>query len=89
MSYTVTNTKQINKGTLIGFCDLEMPSGLIVRGLMLFEKNGKRWANFPSKEFTKADGGKGYSPLLEFVDRGVSDRFQSEVLPLVLRAFGL
>jgi hypothetical protein len=62
VKYVVTNAKSMRKGTLIGFFDLEMPSGLIVRGVMLFEKNERRWCNLPSKEFTKQDGGKGYSP---------------------------
>jgi hypothetical protein len=49
---------------------------------MLFEKNGKRWVSFPSKEFVKQDGTKGYSPLLEFADRSIADKFNAAVLPL-------
>jgi hypothetical protein len=86
VSFTITNAKQLRKGTLLGFFDLEMPSGLIVRGVMLFEKSGKRWVGFPSKEWQKPDGGKGYSPLLEFADRTISDKFQAQVLPLAERA---
>lgn len=81
MTVIVSNPKPMRKGTLLGFFDLQMPSGLIVRGAMLFEKNGKRWVSFPSKEWTKQDGTKGYSPLLEFADRDVADRFQAQVLP--------
>jgi hypothetical protein len=82
VSFIVTNPKQMRKGTLLGFFDLEMPSGLIIRGAMLFEKNGKRWVGFPSKEWVKADRTKGYMPLLEFADRLISDRFQAAVLPV-------
>ena len=82
MTFTISNAKQMRKGTLLGFFDLEMPSGLIVRGAMLFEKNGKRWVGFPSKEWTKQDGTKGYSPLLEFADRSIADKFQAQVLPV-------
>jgi hypothetical protein len=89
MTFVISNPKLMRKGTLIGFVDLELPSGLIVRGLMLFAKNDKRWCSFPSKEFTKQDGTKGYSPLLEFADRTISDKFQSAVVPLVERALGL
>jgi hypothetical protein len=89
VSFTISNSKQMRKWTLLGFFDLEMPSGLIVRGAMLFEKNGKRWVGFPSKEWTKQDGTKGYSPLLEFADRSISDKFQSSVLPAAEQAFGL
>lgn len=89
MKYVVTNAKSMRKGTLIGFFDLEMPSGLIVRGVMLFEKNERRWCNLPSKEFTKQDGGKGYSPLLEWASKEVDYAFRDEVTPLAEKAFGL
>ena len=49
---------------------------------MLHEKNGKRWINFPSKEWTKQGGAKAYSPLIEFASPEVRDRFQGAVLPL-------
>jgi hypothetical protein len=87
--FTVSNAKSVSKGSLRGFFDLEMPSGLIVRGAMLFEKNGRRWVGFPSKEWTKQDGTKGYSPLLEFGSREISDKFQGAALPIVEKAFGL
>ena len=89
MTFTVSNPKPINKNTLIGKVDLEMPSGLIVRGVMLFEKSGKRWCSFPSKEWTDQSGKKNYSPLLEFASREIGDKFQSQVLPIVERALGL
>jgi hypothetical protein len=86
MTFTVSNAKSMRKGTLLGFFDLEMPSGLIVRGAMLFEKNGKRWVGFPSKEWVKSDGTKGYMPLLEFSSREISDKFTAMVLPLAEKA---
>ena len=52
----------------------------IAQGLQI-EKTGKRWVGFPSKEWTKQHGTKGYSPLLEFADRSISDKFQAAVLP--------
>ncbi len=52
---------------------------------MLFEKNDKRWVGFPSKERVKEDGTKSYSPLLEFADRSIADKFQQQVLPLAER----
>jgi hypothetical protein len=86
MTFTVSNPTLLNRNSLRGFFDLETPSGLIVRGAMLFEKNGKRWVGFPSKEWTKQDGTKGYNPLLEFASREISDKFQAAVLPLAERA---
>jgi hypothetical protein len=85
--FAITNPKLIRKGAVIGSFDLKMPSGLIIRGMILLESNSKQWVNFPSKEYQKQDGTKGYFPLLEFASREISDRFRDKVLPLVLDAF--
>ncbi len=85
-SFKISNARVIRKNSLIGSFDLEMPLGLIVRGVMLHEKNGKRWVNFPSKEWVKPDGAKQYFPLLEFASNDVRDRFQRQVLPLAEEA---
>jgi len=81
--FKITNQRILRKNSLVGAFYLELPSGLIIRGVMLFEKNGKRWVSFPSKEYVKPDGTKQYSPLLEFVNRDIADKFQALVLPLV------
>jgi hypothetical protein len=85
--FIVSKAKILNKGSLIGAFDLEMPSGLIVRGMMLFESNGRRWVNFPSKEFVKPDGSRGYYPLLEFTTKEVENNFQKQALVVVGEAF--
>jgi hypothetical protein len=85
-NFVISNAKILNKNTLVGSFDLTMPSGLVVRGAMLFEKSGKPWVGFPSKERVKPDGTKSYFPLLEFASREVSDRFQSAVLPVAEKA---
>ena len=85
-AFVITNAKLVRKNSLVGSFDLEMPSGLIVRGAMLLQKNGGRWINFPSKEWTKSDGAKGYFPLLEFNSKETKERFQSHVLPLAVEA---
>ena len=85
--FTVSAAKVVRKGTLIGVFNLSLPSGLRINGCMLFEKNGKRWVNFPSKEWLKADGTKSYQPLIEFETRATSDRFWSQVLPIAENAF--
>ena len=88
-NFTVSNTKLLRKNSLVGSFDLEMPSGLVVRGAMLFEKNSRRWVNFPSKEWTDNSGTKKYFPLLEFNSKETADKFQAAVLPVVERAFSL
>jgi hypothetical protein len=88
-AFELTNPPPLDKNTLRGVFDIQMPSGLIVRGAMLFEKNGKRWVGFPSKEWTKQDGTKSFFPLIEFADRSIADKFQAAVLPLAVEALGL
>jgi hypothetical protein len=85
-AYTVSNARQYKKNTLIGYFTLQMPSGLRIRDMMLHESHGKRWVHFSSKEWVNPDGSKGYSPILEFASREVSDRFQAIVLPIAERA---
>jgi hypothetical protein len=86
-AFVISNARLVRKNSLVGTFDLEMPSGLIVRGVMLLEKDGAQWINFPSKEWTKSDGTKGYFPLLEFASREIKERFQRLVLPLARKAF--
>jgi len=82
MSFKLTNPRRLNKNTLVGAFDLELPSGLTISGVMLFEKDGKRWINFPSKEWIDKDGSRKYLPLLGFTSPEIRDRFQAQVLPL-------
>jgi hypothetical protein len=86
MSFTVSNAKRVSKGSLRGFFDLEMPSGLTIRGAMLFEKDGRRWIGLPSREWIKPDGTKAYQPIVEIPDREARDKFNAAVLPLAERA---
>jgi hypothetical protein len=81
-SFAVTNPKILRKGALIGSVDVETPWGIKIIGTMLFEKEGKRWVNFPSKEWTKQDGTRGFFPLLEWTSPAARAQFQKAVLPL-------
>jgi len=85
-AFRITNARRLDKNSLIGAFDLHMPSGLILRGVMLLESHGKRWIGLPSREWLKEDGGKGYAPIIEFASRDVAERFQALVLPLAERA---
>jgi hypothetical protein len=88
-AFKITNHRRLDKNSLVGVFDLELPSGLKINGAMLFAKNGKRWVSFPSKEWVKQDGTRSFSPLIEFADRSIADKFQSVVTPLAVQALGL
>lgn len=83
---TISNQRKLNKGALIGFFDVTLPSGMKLNGCTLLEKDGRRWIGLPSKEWTKADGSKGYVPVVEIPDRDARDKFTAVVLPLAERA---
>jgi hypothetical protein len=85
-TFVVTNAKLINKNSLIGRFDLEMPSGMVIRDMLLLESGGRRWCNFPSEKYEKSDGTTGWKPFIAFADRKTADRFQSQVVPLAMSA---
>jgi hypothetical protein len=87
--FLVSNPRRIGKGTLIASFDLEAPCGIKVIGAMLLEKGGKRWINFPSREWPREDGTRGFAPLLEWTDSAARARFQRAVVPLAEKAFAL
>ena len=52
----VLNWKPLQKGTLLGFFDLLLDSGLQIDGMSLHEKDGKRWVSFPSRPYQGGNG---------------------------------
>jgi hypothetical protein len=86
---TVSNAKLNRKGAKIGYFDAQLDSGMKLNGLMLCENSGKRWVNFPSREWTSAEGEKSYFPIIEIPDRAARDRFNDLLVPLAVQAFGL
>lgn len=86
MMITIANARKINRGALIGFFDVALPSGMKLNGCTLLEKDGRRWIGLPSKEWVKPDGSKSYVPIVEIPDREARDKFNAAVLPLAERA---
>jgi hypothetical protein len=88
MSTTISNARKLNKGALIGFFDVELPSGLKLNSCtLLSKKDGTgRFIGLPSKEWVKADGTKSYVPIVEIPDREARDKFTAQVLPLAEKA---
>lgn len=76
----ITNLRKLEKGSLVGFFDVELPSGLILRECSLFSKDGRRWVNLPSQKNTGRDGKAIYKHMVEFATRELADKFRDEVL---------
>lgn len=77
---TISNWKEMRKGSLVGFFTVTTPSGMVIHGCSLFEKEGKRWVSMPSRIIDKPDGTKLYKAHVEFVSKEISQKFQDAVL---------
>jgi hypothetical protein len=83
--------KPLVKNSLRGFATVLLPIGLKISDVPVLISNGKTWASLPSKPQLDQDGqhkrdvnGKAaYSPILEWKDRDLSDRFSQAVVALV------
>ena len=76
-------------GTVLGYLDVELPSGMVINGSKLMVgPNGKHWVAMPSERQLDRDGnprlddnGKQlWSPIVEFATRDARGRFSELVL---------
>jgi hypothetical protein len=84
MPLCIKNFKPFEKNTLRAFFDVELPSGMILCGCTLHEKEGRRWVGLPAKPYTKDDGSQSWVKIVDFADRDKAKQFRDLVLPAVL-----
>ena len=77
MSIEILNYKPVNKGFLIGTCDIKMLQwgNFIISPITVFEKNGQRWFTFPSREYEK-EGQKKWFQHCKFETEQMSEAFR-------------
>jgi len=77
--------KYVGKGSLLGFADIFVPAfSLEIYGCSIFQKDGRNWMSFPSRETGVDDSGKKkYWPYLRFKSRESMDKFSIAVLQAV------
>src|SRR4051794_33828564 len=77
------------KGGLRGFCDIELPSGLVLCDVVVLESDGSRWAapagipQFDAERRQKINptaGNPDYRPSARFASRAVPERFSQAVI---------
>jgi hypothetical protein len=78
----VTNFKKYEKETLQGFFELQLDSGLSIRGMTYHTKDEKRWVAFPSKPYEDEGGETKWQNILYIPDDTRWKKFQA----LALRA---
>lgn len=71
-----TKFTSVSKGALVGFADLYFPKwGLEIHGCSLLMKDGKRWVNFPQKEYKNPQGETKYLSIVRFRDKAHMEAF--------------
>jgi len=79
--------KPMSSGALKGFCDVQLPSGMMLHRCSIFVKDGRTWASPPSKQVIGregtvqrgADGKVLYEPTALFIDRATQERWSAAV----------
>jgi len=82
----VKDFRLYSKGSLLGFFDLELPSGMIVAGCQLHATNNRFWIGLPARSYTNAQGEAAWCRIIDFVDKETRGRFQGLVVPLARAA---
>jgi len=73
--------REHKSGSLLGFADIKVlidGDEATIFGCSMYEKDGKKWVNVPSKEIVK-DGVKSYLPFMKFDNRDISDKFSRKI----------
>lgn len=74
----------INKGSLVGFCDLVIEGWhLMLIDCAWFRSAKGEWISLPSTSYTAHDGKKRYKRMVEFTDEEAGRRFGSAALAAV------
>ena len=69
-------------GRRLGAFDLTMPSGMIIRGCSLVsgDQGKSDFVGLPQQTWTDRNGEKKYSPIIEFTDKSIREKFNVAVL---------
>ena len=87
--------KSVGCNTLLGFCRVRFPSGMILSDVAVHSKNGRLWAAPASKprlgrdglQMRDADGDALWTPIISFETKAVEDRFSAQVIEALGRVF--
>ena len=72
------------KNSLLGFFDLMLDSGLILRGCALHLSHGKHWVGLPARPYTEPSGAATWAAIVDFRDRRTRDSFQQQATAAAL-----
>lgn len=81
------NVRRLDRNTLKGTFDLQLASGLLLRGCMLHLSHRHWWIGLPSRPHTSAAGAQTWTPIIDFRDRAAKDRFQAIAMAAIAAHF--
>lgn len=91
--FRVLDWRPVHKKSLLGFARVELPSGLIIRDVMVFVNDTGAWAAPPARRRVgPQDPGGGpneprYEAIIEFTTKQVRERFSDAVIAALQNQF--
>jgi hypothetical protein len=91
----VEDWKPVGRNTLLGFCRVRLPSGMVLHDVAVHTKNGKLWATPAGKprlgrdglQMRDPDGKTLWTPIVSFETKTIGDRFSVQVIEALRRDF--
>jgi hypothetical protein len=74
------------KNSLVAFFDLELDSGLVLRGCTLHLSHDKHWVGLPARPHKDASGADTWAAIVDFRDKATRARFQAQATVAALEA---
>jgi hypothetical protein len=79
-SITILSWRACARNTLLGFADVRLSSGIVIRGLTVHQKGERRWIGLPARPYETDSGSTSWAPVVEIPDRETRERFEELVL---------
>jgi hypothetical protein len=86
-SITIEEFRPFSKNSLIGFCKVRLPSGLVLHDVSVHRQGNAAWVSPSAKPqlgrdgvHIMKDGRPQYSPVVSFINRETRDKFSNAIL---------
>jgi hypothetical protein len=85
---TVLSWRACARNTLLGFADVHLPSGIVIRGVTVHQKGERRWVGLPARPYETDSGSTSWAPVVEVPDRETRERFEGLILAALDKRLG-